>query len=292
MHGDACRAGKLDHGAACDAFQNARLQRRREQLAVADQKHVVACTLGHFALVIEHQRLGAAGLQPFQLGKDVVEVIERFDPRAERRRMISGDADGDDLKALAINLLGIERDVVGDDDHLWARAAVGVQPQRAGAAGDDDADVAVLDTVDRQGLLDGLGHFLAGHGNRQEDGLGRLPEAVEVGLHAEHLAAIAANALEYAIAIEQAVVVDADLGVFLAVELAVDKDLKGHFFGVRRPAAATHEGSATYGAPVSGGPFQYALKGSSGQVGSWPPLTREWEGAMDVRNMPGNTNRE
>ena len=52
--------------------------------AVADEEDVVAGALGHFALVVEHQGLDAAGLLPLDLGQDVVEVIERLDPRAER----------------------------------------------------------------------------------------------------------------------------------------------------------------------------------------------------------------
>ena len=109
----------------------------------------------------------------------------------------------------------------------WAQL-VGVEPQGADAAGDDHADVAVLDAVDGQGLLDGLGHFLLAHGDGQPDGLGRIPQPVEVGLQAEDLAAVAADALEDAVAVEQAVVVDADLGVFFVVELAVDVDLQRH----------------------------------------------------------------
>ena len=51
-----------------------------------------------------------------------------------------------------------------------------------------------------------------------------------MGLHAEDLAAVAADALEHAVAIEQTVIVDADLGVFLSVKLAVNVDLEGHLF--------------------------------------------------------------
>ena len=65
-------------------------------------------------------------------------------------------------------------------------------------------------------------------GDFQPDGLGRVPQPVEVLGQAEDLAAVAADALEHAVAVEQAVVVDADLGVFLVVELAVDVDFQGH----------------------------------------------------------------
>jgi hypothetical protein len=44
----------------------------------------------------------------------------------------------------------------------------------------------------------------------------------------EDFAPIDADAFEDAVAVEQAVVVDADLGVFLVVEFAVDPDFEGH----------------------------------------------------------------
>ena len=45
---------------------------------------------------------------------------------------------------------------------------------------------------------------------------------------AEDFAAVAAQAFEDAVAVQQAVVVDADLGVFLRNELAADVDLSRH----------------------------------------------------------------
>ena len=139
--------------------------------------------------------------------------------------MVAHRAGGDDLQALLVQLLGIERDVIGDDDHLRIAGAVGIEAQRAGAAGDDQADVAVLDAVGRERVVDGLGHRLARHRNFEPDGLGRVPEPIEVLVEAEDLAAVAADALEDAVAVEQAVIVDADLGVFFVEELAVDVDL-------------------------------------------------------------------
>ena len=47
-------------------------------------------------------------------------------------------------------------------------------------------------------------------------------------LQPEDLAAVAADALEHAVAVEQAVIVDADLGVFFVVELAGDVDFQRH----------------------------------------------------------------
>ena len=95
------RAGHLDHRVARDAFQNAGIDRRRLQYAVAHQEDVVARALGDFALVVQHQRFDAAGLQAFDLRQDVVQIIERLDARAQRRRMVADRAGGDDLQAVA-----------------------------------------------------------------------------------------------------------------------------------------------------------------------------------------------
>ena len=77
-----------------------------------------------------------------------------------------------------------------------------------------------------QRVVDRLGHRLVRHRDFQPDRLGRLVQPVEVLLEPEDLAAVAAQALEHAVAVEQAVVVDADLGVFLVEQLAADVDLE------------------------------------------------------------------
>ncbi len=127
-----------------------------------DQEDVVAGAFGHFALVVEHQGFDAAGLHPLDLGQDVVQVVQRLDARVQCGRVIAHRAGRDDLQALLVVLLGIEREVVGDDDHLRVRAQVGIEAQRALAARDDQADIAVLDLVQCQRVVDRLGHLVAG----------------------------------------------------------------------------------------------------------------------------------
>ena len=61
------------------------VDRRRVQLAPSDDEDVVAGAFGHFALVVEHQGFEAAGVGPLDLGQDVVEVVQRLDPRVQRR---------------------------------------------------------------------------------------------------------------------------------------------------------------------------------------------------------------
>ena len=58
--------------------------------------------------------------------------------------------------------------------------------------------------------------------------LAEFVQPLDVLLEPEDLAAVAAQAFEHAVAVEQAVIVDADLGVFLRDELAGDVDLSGH----------------------------------------------------------------
>src|SRR5262249_59814803 len=59
------------------------------------------------------------------------------------------------------------------------------------------------------------------HGDFKIDGAGAVVEAVEVLAEAEDFTVVDADALEDAVAVEQPVVVDADLGLGLVVELAV-----------------------------------------------------------------------
>src|SRR5205807_2151606 len=98
--------------------------------------------------------------------------------------------------------------------------------QRAGAAGDDQADVSVLLIVDANGLVDRLGHFFAAHRDFEPDGPGALVEAIDVLLETKDLAVVNAYALEDAIAVKEAMVVDADLRIVPIVQLAVDVDLR------------------------------------------------------------------
>ncbi len=56
---------------------------------------------------------------------------------------------------------------------------------------------------------------------------------VQMLLQAKDAAAVAAEAFEHAVAVEQAVIVDADLGVFLVVKPAVDVNLQRPWACVR-----------------------------------------------------------
>ena len=60
---------------------------------------------------------------------------------------------GDDLDAAGVQLARVDADVGDDDDHARARAGARVDAELAGAARDDEANVAVLLPVAAHGLL-------------------------------------------------------------------------------------------------------------------------------------------
>src|SRR5205085_6708172 len=66
------------------------------------------------------------------------------------------------------------------------------------------------------------------HRNLEPDGLGRVPQSIEMLLDAKDLSAIAAQSLKDSVAVQKAMIVDADLRVFFVVQLARDEDLKRH----------------------------------------------------------------
>src|SRR5207237_858164 len=76
----------------------------------------------------------------------------------------------------------------------------------------------------------------AAHGNLKVNGPGRMIQPVDVLLEAEDPAGVRPDPLEDAVAIEQAVVEHADLGVALLVKLATDINLRAHARPSRRCA--------------------------------------------------------
>ena len=79
-----------------------------------------------------------------------------------------------------------------------------------------------------------LDNTIRRHRDREHDRPGGGPETVEMLLEPKNLARIGPHPLEDAIAIEEAVIIDADLGLFLRIELAADIDLEGHRSGASR----------------------------------------------------------
>jgi hypothetical protein len=103
----------------------------------------------------------------------------------------------------------------------------GIKTERAGAARDHQSDVAVLLVIRLDGVQDGIGHLLAADRDFQVDRAGAVVEPVDVLAQAKHLAGVNADALKHAVAVKEAVVVNADFCLGFVEKLAVDVDL-GH----------------------------------------------------------------
>ena len=133
--------------------------------------------------------------------------------------MVAHRAGGDDLQAVLVQLGRVEADLVGDDDDLRVGRLARVEAEAARAAGDDDADVASVSllaatVVDDRLAISSRGIGISG-GSTWADSYSRSTCSLEP----EDPAGVDADALEHAVAVEQAVVVDADLGVALSKSL-------------------------------------------------------------------------
>ncbi len=80
--------------------------------AVADDEQVVRGALRDEPLAVEHDRLDAACVLRFDLGEDVVQVVEALDPRVDPVRSEPAAGRGHHRDTLPVVLLGIEPDRV------------------------------------------------------------------------------------------------------------------------------------------------------------------------------------
>ena len=213
--------GQIHDGAARDPLEDAGVGGRGEHDTLAHGEDIVGRALGDLAFMVEHQGLDTPGLEPLELGHDVVEVVERLDPWRERGRMRSLRGRGHDPQAPFVELAGIEADRVGDHDHLRMGGAIGVEAERSRAARDDEADIAIGEFVGGERVVDRLGHRLLRHRDFQRDRPGAVPEAVEVRFHPEHPARVAPHPLEDAVAVKEPMIEDADPRLRLGDETIV-----------------------------------------------------------------------
>ena len=134
----------------------------------------------------------------------------------------AAQARGDEPHAVAVALRRVERERRGDHDQARARAGVRRDAERADAARDDEAQVAVVEAGALRRLaaerrdLGALGREL------ERDRPGRGLEAVEVLVQQERPAAVDADALEDAVAVEQAVVEHGDARLLGRRPLPID----------------------------------------------------------------------
>ncbi len=76
------------------------------QLVPLHHENVVACALGHVALVVEHQGFEATGIGALDLGEDVVQVVQRLDARIQRGGVVADGPGGDDLQSVVVQFGG------------------------------------------------------------------------------------------------------------------------------------------------------------------------------------------
>ena len=129
--------GEFEHGVACNPLQDPRVDRWREQLPSFDDEDIIARAFGDFALVVEHHGFDASGPQALDFGQDVIQVIQRLDPRIERCGVIADRRGGDQVEPVPVVGFGIEGNPIGDDDDLRIFAAERVEPELISPAGND-----------------------------------------------------------------------------------------------------------------------------------------------------------
>src|SRR5262245_21543257 len=103
-------------------------------------------------------------------------------------------------------------------------AAAGIDSEIAGSARHDEPDVAVLDVVAAARLDDDVADLGLRVRNVEPDRLRRVEEPLDVAFELEYAPVVGADALEDAVAVEKAVVEDADAGLGRGAERAVRVD--------------------------------------------------------------------
>jgi hypothetical protein len=101
-------------------------------------------------------------------------------------------------------------------------ATARIQAERADAARDNEADVAVAQFVGANRLDCGLHQFGVRQRNFQQNRLGGIKQPVNVFLQFEHAAIVGADALEHAVAVKQTVVEHGHFGVAFAAKFSIN----------------------------------------------------------------------
>src|SRR5262249_15468670 len=168
--GDVGGPSQLYNRVARYAFENPGVDCRRQQHAALRQENVVAGAFRYLALVIEHQRLDATGADAFNLGKDVIEIIQGLNARIDGVRMVANRRGRHDLQAMLVEFGRVERDVINNDDDLRIGRFARIIADRAGAARDNQPDVTFLLIIQLDSVIDGFRHLLARQRDFEPDG--------------------------------------------------------------------------------------------------------------------------
>ncbi len=98
---------QFDHNLPRDAERAPGADGWRFQSAIANNENIIPGAFGDMSLRIEHDCLDRTRVDRFDLRQDIIEIVQRFDRRAYRRRIACVGV-SDQLQPLAMNLLGIQ----------------------------------------------------------------------------------------------------------------------------------------------------------------------------------------
>ena len=120
--------------------------------------------------------------------------------------MVDRCSGGQGRQPLLVPVLRPQLDRVEDAEDGRLRAFPGVETEVADPARYDQANVVVLDAALRDAFLHHPPHHVFGHGDFKPDRFCGGVQAIEVGVQPEYPAAVGTDALEDAVAIQEAVV--------------------------------------------------------------------------------------
>ncbi len=196
FEGDVGLLRQMNDGVAGDAFEDAGVFGGGRQLAVFDQEDVVAGAFRDVTFVVHHNGFFLALIGGFDLGEDVVEIIERFNSWREGLRVVADCRGGDNLHAVFVQFLRIHFDLVSDDDDLRVGRPADIEAEPPCPTSDDESDVTIGQAVGSDGFVGGVDHFFRRHRDDETDGFGGFVEAVDVLFEEEDLLAVNSQSLE------------------------------------------------------------------------------------------------
>src|SRR4051794_11317721 len=104
----------------------------------------------------------------------------------------------------------MDRNKISDDENGWRGTGTWIDAKTADTARHDKANVALIKSIDCDGLLHRRLELLGGVWDVEPNYLGRVKKAAQVRIAFKDFSGIDANALEHAVAVEKPVIVDAD----------------------------------------------------------------------------------
>src|SRR5881394_4524281 len=227
--GVACFPRQLQHGVAGDAAQDPGVRGRRAHDAAGDDEQIHAARLRHVPGRVQHDHFVHRRGDALELRQDVGQIVQRLHAGGEALPVVDrrGGRDGDE--PLLIALGAPQSDRIGDAKDRRLRALARIEPQVADPAGDHQPDVRFLDPALSDAFLDDAPQLGLGQRDVEPDRLGGRVQPVEVFGEPEDAAAVRADPLENAVAIEEAVVEYGNDRGRAVVTLAADPYNGGHW---------------------------------------------------------------